>query len=169
MRQYEAENGGKLDGLVLDLRGNPGGLLDQAVRVADLFLDSGIIVSTVGRDRTKQEVEYATKRNTHPYMPLVVLVNEGSASASEIVAGALQDHNRALIVGTVSFGKGSVQSIVQLPNGAGLKMTIARYYTPKGRTIQAKRHRSRHSHRFRFGGCGRDRQENSAPGRAQPA
>jgi|GEM_PF-138404 len=138
LRLYEAENGGKLDGLVLDLRGNPGGLLDQAVRVADLFLDSGIIVSTVGRDRTKQEVEYATKRNTHPYMPLVVLVNEGSASASEIVAGALQDHNRALVVGTVSFGKGSVQSIVQLPNGAGLKMTIARYYTPKGRTIQAK-------------------------------
>ncbi|MCA2959401.1 MAG: S41 family peptidase [Silvanigrellales bacterium] len=138
LRLYEAENGGKLDGLILDLRGNPGGLLDQAVRLSDLFLDSGIIVSTIGRDRAKQEVEYATKRNTHPYMPLVVLVNEGSASASEIVAGALQDHNRALVVGSTSFGKGSVQSIVQLPNGAGLKMTIARYYTPKGRSIQAK-------------------------------
>lgn len=138
LRLYESEHGGKLDGLILDLRGNPGGLLDQAVRLSDLFLDSGIIVSTVGRDRTKQEVEYATKRNTHPYMPLVVLINEGSASASEIVAGALQDHNRALVVGATSFGKGSVQSIVQLPNGAGLKMTIARYYTPKGRSIQAK-------------------------------
>ena len=138
LRLYEAQNGGKLDGLILDMRGNPGGLLDQAVRVTDQFLDSGIIVSTVGRDRSKQEVEFATKRNTHPYMPLVVLVNETSASASEIVAGALQDHNRALVVGTVTFGKGSVQSIVPLPNGAGLKMTIARYYTPKGRSIQAK-------------------------------
>ena len=138
LRKFEAENGGKLDGLVLDLRGNPGGLLDQAVRVADLFLDAGIIVSTVGRDKAKQEVEYASKRSTHPFMPLVVIVNEGSASASEIVAGALQDQSRALIVGATTFGKGSVQSIVQLPNGAGLKMTIARYYTPKGRTIQAK-------------------------------
>lgn len=138
LRLYESQNGGKLDGLVLDLRNNPGGLLDQAVRVCDLFLDSGIIVSTIGRDKTKQDVEYATKRNTHPYMPLVVLVNEGSASASEIVAGALQDHNRALIIGTVTFGKGSVQSIIPLPNGGGLKMTIARYYTPKGRSIQAR-------------------------------
>ena len=138
LRKYEAESGGKLDGLILDLRNNPGGLLDQAVRIADLFIDAGIIVSTVGRDKTKQDVEYATKRTTHPEMPLVVLVNEGSASASEIVAGALQDHNRALIVGSTTFGKGSVQSIVPLPNGAGLKMTIARYYTPKGRSIQAK-------------------------------
>lgn len=138
LRAYQAKNGGKLDGLILDLRNNPGGLLDQAVRVVDLFLDSGVIVSTVGRDRAKQDVEYATKRNTHPYMPLVVMVNEGSASASEIVAGALQDHNRALVVGSVTFGKGSVQSIVPLPNGAGLKMTIARYYTPKGRSIQAR-------------------------------
>jgi carboxyl-terminal processing protease len=138
LRKHEAESGGKLDGLILDLRNNPGGLLDQAVRIADLFLDAGIIVSTIGRDKSKQDVEYATKRTTHPEMPLVVLVNEGSASASEIVAGALQDHNRALIVGATTFGKGSVQSIVPLPNGAGLKMTIARYYTPKGRSIQAK-------------------------------
>jgi len=138
LRQYEAENNGKLKGLVLDLRSNPGGLLDQAVRIADLFLDSGIIVSTVGRDRARQEVEYATKRHTHPYMPMVVLVNEASASASEIVAGALQDHNRALLVGMPTFGKGSVQSIIPLSNGAGLKMTVARYYTPNGRSIQAK-------------------------------
>lgn len=138
LRLYEAQNGGKLDGLILDMRNNPGGLLDQAVRVCDLFLDSGIIVSTIGRERSKQEVEYATKRNTHPYMPIVVMVNESSASASEIVAGALQDHNRALVVGSVSFGKGSVQSIIPLPNGGGLKMTIARYYTPKGRSIQAR-------------------------------
>lgn len=138
LRHYESENEGKLNGVVLDLRSNPGGLLDQAVRIADLFLDSGIIVSTVGRDRARQEVEYATKRQTHPYMPLVVLVNEASASASEIVAGALQDHNRALIVGMPTFGKGSVQSIIPLPNGAGLKMTVARYYTPNGRSIQAK-------------------------------
>ncbi len=138
LRKYEAENGGRLDGLILDLRGNPGGLLDQAVRIADLFLDSGIIVSTIGRDTAKQEVEFATKRTTHPYMPIIVLVNEGTASASEIVAGALQDHERALILGTKTFGKGSVQSIIPLPNGAGLKMTIARYYTPKGRSIQAK-------------------------------
>ncbi|MEY4066568.1 MAG: hypothetical protein RIR26_2776 [Pseudomonadota bacterium] len=138
LRRYEAENNGKLNGLILDLRSNPGGLLDQAVRVADLFLDSGIIVSTVGRDRARQEVEYASKRQTHPYMPMVVLVNEASASASEIVAGALQDHNRALIVGMPTFGKGSVQSIIPLSNGAGLKMTVARYYTPNGRSIQAK-------------------------------
>ncbi|MEY3903345.1 MAG: hypothetical protein RL189_2651 [Pseudomonadota bacterium] len=138
LRQYEAENKGKLQGLILDLRSNPGGLLDQAVRLTDLFLDSGIIVSTIGRDRARQEVEYASKRQTHPYMPMVVLVNEASASASEIVAGALQDHNRALIVGMPTFGKGSVQSIIPLPNGAGLKMTVARYYTPNGRSIQAK-------------------------------
>lgn len=138
LRYYESENDGKLNGVVLDLRSNPGGLLDQAVRITDLFLDSGIIVSTVGRDRARQEVEYATKRQTHPYMPLVVLVNEASASASEIVAGALQDHNRALIVGMPTFGKGSVQSIIPLPNGAGIKMTVARYYTPNGRSIQAK-------------------------------
>jgi carboxyl-terminal processing protease len=138
LRRYEAENKGKLNGLILDLRSNPGGLLDQAVRVADLFLDSGIIVSTVGRDRARQEVEYASKRQTHPYMPMVVLVNEASASASEIVAGALQDHNRALVVGMPTFGKGSVQSIIPLSNGAGLKMTVARYYTPNGRSIQAK-------------------------------
>lgn len=138
LREHEAQNGGKLSGLILDLRNNPGGLLDQAVKITDLFIDSGIIVSTIGRNRTQQDVEYASKRTTHPNMPMVVLVNEGSASASEIVAGALQDHDRALVVGVQTFGKGSVQSIIPLPNEGGLKMTIARYYTPKGRSIQAK-------------------------------
>lgn len=138
LRESEIANSGKLDGVILDLRGNPGGLLDQAVKVADLFIDSGIIVSTVGRDKSKQEVEFATKRTSYPRVPVIVLVNEGSASASEIVAGALQDHERALIMGTTTFGKGSVQSIVPLPNGGGLKLTVARYYTPKGRSIQAR-------------------------------
>src|SRR5690606_37048371 len=97
-----------MKGLVLDLRDNPGGLLDQAVRVCDLFIDSGLIVSTVGRDRTKIEREFATKRSTFSDFPIVILMNGGSASASEIVAGALQDHERALVMGTTSFGKGSV-------------------------------------------------------------
>jgi carboxyl-terminal processing protease len=135
---YENQFGGKLQGLILDLRNNPGGLFEQGVKVADLFLDSGIVVSTVGRDKNNQSVEYASKRNDHPYMPMVVLVNERTASASEIVAGALQDHNRAVILGGVTFGKGSVQQVIPLPNGAGIKITVARYYTPKGRSIQAK-------------------------------
>jgi carboxyl-terminal processing protease len=135
---YENQFGGKLQGLILDLRNNPGGLFEQGVKVSDLFLDSGIIVSTVGRDKNNQSVEYASKRNDHPYMPMVVLVNDRTASASEIVAGALQDHNRAVILGGVTFGKGSVQQVIPLPNGAGIKITVARYYTPKGRSIQAK-------------------------------
>lgn len=125
-------------GLILDLRDNPGGLLDQAVRVCDHFIESGVIVSTVGRDRNRVEREFATKRGTYASVPMVVLVNGGSASASEIVAGALQDHERALIMGTTSFGKGSVQTLVSLPDGSGLKLTVARYYTPKDRSIQAK-------------------------------
>lgn len=128
----------KIAGLVLDLRDNPGGLLDQAVRVSDEFIDSGVIVSTVGRDRNRIEREFAKKRGTYSDFPLVVLINGGSASASEIVAGALQDHERALIVGTTSFGKGSVQTLISLPDGSGLKLTVARYYTPKDRSIQAK-------------------------------
>jgi carboxyl-terminal processing protease len=139
LKLYENQYAGKkLEGFVFDLRNNPGGLVDQAVKICDMFLDSGIIVSTIGRDKAKQEVEYASKKYSHPFVPMVVLVNEGSASASEIVAGALQDHNRAVIMGTTTFGKGSVQTILQLPNGGGLKMTIARYFTPKGRSIQAK-------------------------------
>lgn len=139
LREFAEKNHGKIQGLILDLRNNPGGLLEQAVKVTNLFIDSGIIVSTIGRDRNKPEdVEYAVKRNTLPYFPMIVLVNEGTASASEIVAGALQDRERAIIMGTQTFGKGSVQSIIPLPNGGALKLTVARYYTPNGRSIQAK-------------------------------
>jgi carboxyl-terminal processing protease len=134
----EIKKAQQLRGLVLDLRDNPGGLLDQAVRVCDMFIESGLIVSTVGRDKSRIEREFATKRGTLPPIPMVVLVNGGSASASEIVAGALQDHERALIMGTTTFGKGSVQTLISLPDGSGLKLTVARYYTPKDRSIQAK-------------------------------
>jgi len=127
-----------LQGLVLDLRNNPGGLLDQSFQVADLFIDDGVIVSTRGR-MADQNVEYQAHPGGPDYsFPMVVLVNEGTASASEIVAGALQDHKRALILGTRTFGKGSVQTIIPLPDGAGLRMTTARYYTPNGTSIQAK-------------------------------
>ncbi len=129
---------GKIDGLVLDLRGNPGGLLDQAVRVADLFVSSGVIVTTRGRGGKKLEEEVARDGGTFSGFPIICLINGQSASASEIVAGALQDHGRALLVGTRSFGKGSVQSVIPLEDGSGLKLTIARYYTPKGRSIQER-------------------------------
>jgi carboxyl-terminal processing protease len=127
---------GELRGLVLDLRNDPGGLLDQAVRVADLWLASGIIVTTEGRARRNVEVEKAREKDTEPGYPLIVLVNKGTASASEIVAGALQDHQRAVIMGTQTFGKGSVQTIIELEDGAGLKITVARYFTPRHRSIQ---------------------------------
>lgn len=127
-----------LRGLVLDLRNNPGGLLEQAIRVADFFLESGVIVSTMGRGGAFQEVKLAHKEGTWPATPMIVLVNEGTASASEIVAGALQDHKRAVVLGTQSFGKGSVQTIIDLEDGSALKVTIARYYTPDGRSIQAE-------------------------------
>ena len=133
-----AQLGGGLRGLVLDLRNNPGGLLDQAVRVADLFLSSGVIVTTEGRARHDVQVEKAREKDTEPPYPIIVLVNKGTASASEIVAGALQDHGRAVIMGTSTFGKGSVQTIVELEDGSGLKLTVARYYTPKHRSIQEK-------------------------------
>jgi carboxyl-terminal processing protease len=131
-------NGGReLDGLVLDLRNNPGGLLDQAVAVSDRFLPGNLtIVSTRGRDPKNVTEERSHDRDTERPYPLVVLVNGGSASAAEIVAGALQDHGRALVVGTPTFGKGSVQTVIELEDGSGLKMTIARYFTPKGRSIQ---------------------------------
>jgi carboxyl-terminal processing protease len=129
---------GRIHGLVLDLRGNPGGLLDQAVRVADLFLSSGVIVSTVGRGGRKLEENVAHPSGTWEGFPMVCLVNGSSASASEIVAGALQDHGRAVVVGTTTFGKGSVQSVIELDDGSGLKLTIARYLTPNGRSIQEK-------------------------------
>lgn len=126
-----------LKGLILDLRYNPGGLLNQSVEVADLFLEEGIIVSMKGRQTVNTKVFKATPNKTKRDYPIVVLINSGSASASEIVAGALQDHKRALILGTTSFGKGSVQNVESLGGGYGLKLTIARYYTPNGRSIQA--------------------------------
>jgi len=131
-----ARLGREIGGLVLDLRNNPGGLLDQAVRVADRFLVSGVIVSTEGRGQRAPEVERAREKDTEPGYPVVVLVNRGSASASEIVAGALQDHGRATVLGTQSFGKGSVQTIIELEDGSALKLTVAKYYTPKHRSIQ---------------------------------
>ncbi len=133
-----AQLGGQIRGLVLDLRNNPGGLLDQGVRVSDVFLSSGIIVTTAGRGRRNMEVERAKEKDTEPPYPLIVLVNKGTASASEIVAGALQDHGRAVIMGTATFGKGSVQTIIELEDGSGLKLTVARYYTPRNRSIQER-------------------------------
>lgn len=131
-------NHATMKGMVLDLRNNPGGLLEQSVKVSDLFITSGLIVSTVGRDRNRIEREFAHKRGTYSGFPVVVLVNSGTASAAEIVAGALQDHGRALVIGATTFGKGSVQTLVVLPDGSGLKLTVASYYTPNDRSIQAK-------------------------------
>jgi carboxyl-terminal processing protease len=132
------EAGGVLKGLVLDLRYNPGGLLNEAIKVSNLFLDAGTIVSTGSRMENQKRKYFARSAETFEPMPMVVLVNGGSASASEIVAGALLDHQRALVVGTKSFGKGSVQTILQLPQpaGAALRLTTARYYTPSGVSIQ---------------------------------
>ncbi|MDL1967322.1 MAG: S41 family peptidase [Deltaproteobacteria bacterium] len=127
-----------LKGLVIDLRNNPGGLLNQAIEVSDLFLQQGEIVSIKGRLKTHTKIFNAHKNKIKRNYPIVVLINGGSASASEIVAGALQDHKRALILGTASFGKGSVQTVETLRDGYGLKYTIARYYTPNGRSIQAQ-------------------------------
>lgn len=126
-----------IKGLILDLRNNPGGLFEQAVSVTDLFLDSGLVVYTKGRIKEQNMTFYAHSNQGKNLFPLVVLVNEGSASASEIFTGAIQDHKRGIIVGTKTFGKGSVQTILPLPEGAGLRMTTARYYTPSGRSIQA--------------------------------
>ncbi len=128
----------KLKGLVFDLRMNPGGLLDQAVEVASLFIDEGVVVSTMGRDTTQKEIRNAKKGMARKDLPLVILVNSSTASAAEIVAAALQDHHRAMILGDSTFGKGSVQTIIDLGNEMGLKLTIARYYTPNGASIQEK-------------------------------
>lgn len=128
----------KLRALVLDLRNNPGGLLDQAIAVSDAFLDKGEIVSTRGRNEEDTKRDNASSGDDTGGLPLVVLINGGSASAAEIVAGALQDNRRGLVLGTKSFGKGSVQTIISLPNNAALRLTTARYYTPSGRSIQAK-------------------------------
>jgi carboxyl-terminal processing protease len=132
------KNRGKMKGLILDLRNNPGGLLNQAVGLVDLFVDSGIIVSQKGRLKRENQVYNATKAGTFKDIPLVVLINGGSASASEIVSGALQDHKRAVLVGEKSFGKGSVQVILPIGDEEALRLTVARYYLPNGRTIQAK-------------------------------
>lgn len=134
----EANKTSPIQGLILDLRGNPGGLLDQAVKIADIFLDQGIIVSTRGRDPEQDSTFTAHKDFPSYSFPIITLVNGGSASASEIVAGALQDHHRAIILGTTTFGKGSVQTIIPMPEGAGLRLTTARYYTPSGDSIQAE-------------------------------
>jgi carboxyl-terminal processing protease len=131
------QSGGTLRGLVLDLRNDPGGLLDQAILVADEFLSEGVIVTTRGQQGTVVEEDRAHARGTRPSFPMAVVVNEYSASASEIVAGALQDHGRALLIGRRTYGKGSVQNVISLPDGSGLKLTTARYYTPSGRSIQA--------------------------------
>ncbi|CAB1084947.1 Carboxyl-terminal protease (EC [Olavius algarvensis Delta 1 endosymbiont] len=136
--KLESSEGRPLKGLILDLRNNGGGLLNQSIKVADLFLEEGKILSIKGRNKKNTKVFKASASGTARDYPLVVLINGGSASASEIVAGALQDHKRALILGTTSFGKGSVQTVETLRDGAGLKLTIARYYTPKDRSIQAK-------------------------------
>lgn len=125
-----------INGLILDLRDNPGGLLAQAIGVSDIFLDSGVIVSTKGRISEQDIIESAIKDESDRKYPVVVVVSGGSASASEIVAGALQDNKRALILGTRTFGKGSVQTILPLSDGSGLRLTTARYYTPSGRSIQ---------------------------------
>jgi carboxyl-terminal processing protease len=128
---------GGLKGLVLDLRNNPGGLLTQAVRISDLFLDAGLIVYTEGRIDSQKQKYFSQKNASWLDFPIVVLVNGGSASASEIVAGALQDHKRAVVLGTKTFGKGSVQTILPLDDNSALRLTTARYFTPKGRSIQA--------------------------------
>ena len=136
-RIEEAGGEGAVNGVVLDLRNNPGGLLTQAIKVSDAFLDKGEIVSTRGRDPADGERYNATEGDLANGKPLVVLINGGSASASEIVAGALQDHRRAIVVGTKSFGKGSVQTVMPLRGDGAMRLTTARYYTPSGRSIQA--------------------------------
>ncbi len=132
----ESEN--NLQGIILDLRNNPGGLLSESIRVSDAFLDKGEIVSTRGRDKENITHTYAKKGDLVKGLPIVVLINSGSASASEIVAGALKDHKRAILMGTRSFGKGSVQTIVPMPGHGAIRLTTARYFTPSGISIQAK-------------------------------
>lgn len=138
VEDIQKELGDDLKGYVLDMRNNPGGLLNQAIAVADAFLDQGEIVSTRGRDENNTDRDNATPGDITNGLPIVVLINGGSASASEIVAGALQDHKRAIVVGMPSFGKGSVQTIVAIPGHGAMRLTTARYYTPSGRSIQAK-------------------------------
>jgi carboxyl-terminal processing protease len=136
--ELKEENNGPLKGLIMDLRNNPGGVLNAAVEVADIFLDKGMVVYTEGRGPGSQQSFKATPGDALNGSPVVILVNSGSASASEIVAGALQDHRRAIVMGEQTFGKGSVQTILPLANGTAVKLTTARYFTPHGRSIQAE-------------------------------
>jgi len=138
LKDLRKENKDKIKGLVLDLRNNPGGLLEQAVKVSDAFLGQGLIVYTDGREEGSHMEFSARPGSDEEGFPMVVLINGGSASASEIVAGALQDHDRAIILGTQSFGKGSVQTVIPLSDDSGLRLTTARYYTPQGTSIQAR-------------------------------
>ncbi|MFZ5595003.1 MAG: S41 family peptidase [Pseudomonadota bacterium] len=136
--KLKQESGDNMKGLVLDLRNNPGGVLNASVAVSDAFLDKGLIVYTDGRVKDSQQKFRATPGDILKGAPIVVLINGGSASASEIVAGALQDHKRAIVMGSKSFGKGSVQTVIPMDEGSALKLTTARYYTPSGRSIQAE-------------------------------
>ncbi len=136
IKRRQDELGDKLQGVLLDLRNNPGGLLDQAIAVSDAFLEQGEIVSTRGRDPNDAQRYNARAGDLAKGLPIVVLINGGSASASEIVAGALQDHRRAIVMGTTSFGKGSVQTIIPVSGNGAMRLTTARYYTPSGRSIQ---------------------------------
>ena len=140
LKKYILKYKKKTKGIILDLRNNPGGSLEQAIKTVDTFVDNGVIVSQKGRIKSENQKYYATKKATLTKVPMVVLVNGGSASASEIVSGALQDHKRAIVVGETTFGKGSVQLLIPITNdqSEAIKLTIARYYLPSGRTIQAK-------------------------------
>jgi carboxyl-terminal processing protease len=138
MKNLKQQANNKLIGVILDLRNNPGGLLDQAVAVSDAFLEKGEIVSTRGRRADDAQRYNARPGDIASGLPMAVLINGGSASASEIVAGALQDHHRAVVIGTKSFGKGSVQTIIPLAGHGAMRLTTARYYTPSGRSIQAR-------------------------------
>ena len=133
INEFEKRN--KLNGYILDLRNNPGGLLSQAISITDLFLDDGEIVSTKGRKITETRRFFSTKGDNINGKPLIVIINNGSASASEIVSGALKDHKRAIILGERTYGKGSVQSIIPLKNGGGIRLTISKYYLPSGKSI----------------------------------
>ena len=137
VESFQKEDHGRIRGLVFDLRDNPGGLLSQAIKIADEFLNGGMVVYTQGRDESQREKYFAHSKSGFYAYPMIVLVNGGTASASEIVAGALQDQGRALIVGTQTFGKGSVQTILPIDDHSALQLTTARYYTPAGRSIQA--------------------------------
>jgi carboxyl-terminal processing protease len=136
IKGIESELGGKPNGIIVDLRSNPGGLLGEAVRMSDVFLDKGVIVSQKGRRPRESATYSARKGDLAAGIPIIVLIDSGSASASEIVAGALQDHHRAIVMGEQSFGKGSVQSVLPLTQTTGLRLTTARYYTPSGKSVQ---------------------------------